>query len=200
VKRFIRGALLLMAAIAIAGCGFGAMAQRPVDYLSTWSLTPLPPDPELAALAIGPTGTCRLDDGADDVPGPAPGILVQDRRTRDTAAFLLLSPQHFGDCLLTRGAGSGSGFGPVLGAMEGQLTIESRSSGTVANGTADVLGGRIAIAGARVIVELHDGRQILASTANGYWLTWRPSVNGAKRVVALSPEGVELASIDVPVD
>lgn len=196
-----RTALLPIAGAVLAGCGFAPMAQqRPPADFSTWSLTPLPPDPTLAAIAIGEGGACRMDDQSDDVVAPVPRILVQDRRTADTAAFLVLTPAQFGDCLVTRGAGSSAGWGPVLEAMDGQLTIDDRSSGTAGNESADVLGGRIAIAGARVVVELHDGRSILASTANGYWLTWRPSFNGANRVVALSPEGVELAAIPVPAE
>ena len=195
-----RVALLPIAGVFLAACGLASMAQRPPDDLTTWSLTPLPPDPALAATAIGENGACRMDDPTDNVLAPVPQILVQDRRTQDTAAFLVLTPQQFGDCLTTRAGGSSAGYGPVLGAMNGQLTIDDRSSGTVGNRSADVLGGRFAIPGAQVIVELHDGRKIVASTGNGYWLTWRPAFNGAKRVVALGPDGTELAAIPVPAE
>jgi hypothetical protein len=81
--------------------------------------------------------------------------------------------------------------------MNAKLTIEDTSSGTVGDSNANTLGGRIAIPGASVVVDLDDGRQVRASVANGYWLMWWPSTTGASRVVALSPDNAELASVDV---
>jgi hypothetical protein len=191
-------ALLPVAAPLLAGCALAAsVAQGPPEDLSTWSLTPLAPDPALAASAIGEDGACRMDDPTDNVVAPQPQILVQDRRTQNTAAFLVLSPQHFGDCTVSRGTGSSGGYGPLLGAMNGQLTIENTSSGTVGEGSASTLGGRIAVPGAQVVVELRDGRRVPASVANGYWLMWWPSTTAAARVVALRPDGTEAASLDV---
>ena len=192
-----RTTLLPFAGTLLAGCGLASVAQRPAEDLSTWSLTPLPPDAALAASAIGENGACRMDDPTDNIVAPIPQILVQDRRTQNTAAFLVLSPQHFGDCTITRSGSSGGGYGPPLGPMNAKLTIENTSSGTVGDGNANTLGGRIAIPGVRVVVELDDGRHVPASVANGYWLMWWPSTTGASRVVALSPDNAELASLEV---
>ena len=98
---------------------------------------------------------------------------------------------------MTSGSGSSGGFGPVLGPMNAQLTIDAVASGSGSNGDTNLLGGRIAIAGAQVFVELNDGRRVIASMANGYWLTWRPAFHGAKRVVAAGPDGQELVSVKV---
>lgn len=196
-----RHALLPATAALLVGCSLLPMAQAPkADDLSTWSLTPLPPDPALAASAVGADGACRMDDPSDDVVAPVPQILVQDRRLPDTAAFLVLSATQFGDCLISRGGGSSSGWGPVLPPTNAPLTIEDRSGSTLGQGSVDVVGGRFAFPGARVVLELQDGRSIVASTANGYWLTWRPAFNGAKRVVVLAPDGTELASLEVPAE
>jgi hypothetical protein len=198
VNPLARTAFLSIAAALLAGCGFAAMAQHAPEDLSGWSLTPLPPDPALAASVVAEGGACRMDENpADHLVPPAPQILVQDRRTRNTTAFLVVSPQHFGDCLVTQSGGSGGGFGPPLGAMNAQLTVDAVSSQSGSDGNMELLGGRIAIPGAQVVLELNDGRRVVASVANGYWLTWRPAIHRASRVVAIGPDGQELASVKV---
>ena len=193
------GVLMLVGA-SLAGCGaIGSLAQGPADDLGTWRAIPLPPDAQLAAKAIASGGSCRLDtDPSDGIEAPQPTILVQDRRTSDTAAFLVVDDVHFGDCQVTRGSGGASGgFGPLLDAIDGPLSIDVSASGTVGAADAHRLGGRLAIAAARVVVQLDNGTNVTASVADGYWLTWWPGTPVARRVVALDASDTELASLAV---
>ena len=198
---FARAALVPIAGTFLAGCGFAAsFAQGTPDSLSTWRDHPLPPDPALAARAIAEGGPCRMDDPTDDVVEPVPQILVQDRRTQGAAAFLVQSPTHFGDCTVSTGS-SGAGFGPPLGPMVGPLTIDDASSGTLGDGEANVLGGRTNVPAASIVVVLKDGRNVVASVANGFWLAWWPDRNGIKadQVIAFDGAGNALASVNVDV-
>jgi hypothetical protein len=198
-NRLGAGALVALASTSLSACGILARVERPEpDRLARWQALPLPPDPALAAKALAGNGPCLMDDPGDNVVEPVPVVLVQDRRTVDSAAFLVQSPNHFGSCTITRASGmSGGGYGPPLAALEGPLSIDDQGSGTLGDGMANELGGRIGIPAARVIVQLDDGTVVTASVANGFWLTWWPLNATARRVVALDGTGAELASLAV---
>ena len=203
MTRFARAAggaaLLTVAAPLVAGCGFFAgMAQGPADDLTTWSAQPLPPDPALTAEAIGENSPCVMDDNEDDIPPAPPRVLVQDRRMQNTAAFLVQTAEHFGSCLISRWSGSGASWGPPLEASDGPLTIDDARSQTLAHGAVTELGGRVGLEGARVVVRLENGREVIASTANGFWLAWWPATDRAIEVAALDGLGKELASVVPP--
>jgi hypothetical protein len=192
--------MLPIASTLLAGCGLASFAQRPQDNLGTWSDVPLPPDAALAAQALAADGACRMDDPGDNVVEPAPQILVQDRRTADSAAFLVRSPKHFGSCTITRSTGSSSsGYGPPLLPMTGQITIDDQGGGSLGNGMAQELGGRIGVPAAKVVVQLKDGRTVTASVANGFWLAWWPAPADAARVVAIDDTNTEVAGIAVTI-
>jgi hypothetical protein len=196
VRALTAGAFAALAGACLAGC-LGLLGDSRRDDLSTWQAQPLPPDAGLAAKAIGDNGACRMDDPSDAVFEPVPVILVQDRRTFDSAAFLVQSPAHFGSCTVTRASGgSGGGYGPPLLPMAGPITIDDRGSGTLGDASAQELGGRIAVQAARVVVQLSDGSNVTASVANGFWLSWWPGTAIATRVVAIDGSGAEIANLE----
>lgn len=188
----------LVAAAALAGCrGFGP-APTP-DSLATWSSRPLPPDPGLTAVAIGEHAACRLDPDMSDAVVPAvPQVLVQDRRTENIAAFLVQNADHFGGCMVSRSGESGGGFGGPLEPMVTELSIDDRSSGTIGDGSAMQLGGRVRLPGAGIIVRLDDGRDVVASVAAGFWLAWWPAGANATEVLAVGADGGQLTRLEVP--
>ena len=189
------GGLLLVAGL-LAGCGFFREGAGEPDRLATWSSQPLPPDPSITALALGENGPCRMDDPTDNIVGPMPQVLLQDRRMTNIAAFLVATPANFGSCIVARTGSSGGGYGPPLKPMSGPLSIDDQGSGTVADGAARQLGGRVAIPGAQVVVLLDDDREVVASMGNGFWLTWWPADHAAVKVIARDASG-EVASLAV---
>ncbi len=183
--------------LALSGCGIARVVGPTADTMADWSLTPLAPDPRLAALALqaGRGALCTLDPAG----GPV-RILLQDRRTAATAGFLLANATSFGSCLLTTGTGgSSSGWGPPPAAMTGPLTIDDNGSGSSNSGPSLwELGGRVGpgVAGARVV--LADGRQVVATVANGYWMAWWPTFGPAREVLATDLAGNQVADVQVP--
>jgi len=176
-----------------SGCALNRVVQPNPDSMAAWSDRPLAPDPNLTALALGSGSSCTADPNG----GPF-RVLLQDRRTPQTAAFLIASPKSFGSCFVTGGGGSSGGSGPVLGAMAGRLTIDDISFGSAGNGQVRQLGGRVAPGASRVVIELEDGRSVLASLGNGFWLAWWPDTTLGRRVVANDATGTEIATAEVP--
>src|SRR5215218_2380768 len=99
--RDARGAHLVVLALLVAGCGLTRVVQPSPDRFGEWTVTPLPPDPALAAAAREGRSACSA--GAGGAGGAGIQILLQDRRTPQTAAFLFTSPGAFGSCLVTDG-------------------------------------------------------------------------------------------------
>jgi hypothetical protein len=172
---------------AVAGCG--AVSVVPVqDDLSTWQTTPLAPDQRLIDAALQ-SDVCRAGQDGD----PPIQLLLQDRRTASTAAFLVAGPGFTGSCTITLngGASGGSTRGPALEAMTSPIVVDERSGGGLGSGTATLLGGRAAPNVASVRIELADGTIVEASAGNGHWLAWWPGETVVVRITALDP----LASI-----
>jgi hypothetical protein len=180
---------------SVVGCGVSRVVGPTPDTFTTWSLTPLPPDPTLAQQAMNPQSSCNSGPG-----GPPTQIVLQDRRTAQTAAFMFSGVNVFGSCILTSGTGSSGGSGPALEAMTGKLSIEANAGGGGVDEATKLreLGGRVAPEATKVVIQLADGRSIVASLANGYWLAWWPDVVKAERVVATDATGAEVGSIEVP--
>jgi hypothetical protein len=178
---------------AALGCDIGRAQPAPIDDLAKWSRAPLPPDPALAALAAAGSSSCS---GMSDA-GPIT-LLLQDRRTAVTAAFLVAGPDLFGECLVSSGGGGSSGgFGPALGRMTAAISIDAQGSGSIGNREANLLGGRVA--GAPIVtVELRDGSSMTASFAAPYWLVWWSSDVEARQVVAHDVSGALIATLEVP--
>jgi hypothetical protein len=159
----------------------------------------LPPDPRLTAIAVGENAACRLDgDPSDAMIPPVPQVLIQDRRTENIAAFLVQNADHFGSCMVSRSGEAGGGFGDPLAPTNAELTIEDRSSGTIGDGVAMQLGGRIRVPGAGVVVRLDDGSEVFASVAGGFWLAWWPASNAATQIVVVGPDAGNLSTFEVP--
>jgi hypothetical protein len=178
----------------VGGCALREALTPTEDSLSTWSDRPLAPSPDLATRATDPNSTCSA--GHDGLPVR---ILLQDRRTEATAAFLVAGATTFGSCLVTSaGGGSGGGSGPLPGPMTRPLTIDANGGGGVGAGDARELGGRVDPKASSVVIELADGRSVVASLANGYWLAWWPGSVPAEHVVATDGAGTEVASVEVP--
>jgi hypothetical protein len=193
--RPVRGLVALIAlALVAAGCGVTRVAAPPVDDLSTWSPVPLAPDQALADRISSGQTSC--------IPGPQGGpvrVLLQDRRTAWTAAFLFTAAGVFGSCFVTKASGgSGGGSGPRPEPMAANLSIDDNGFGDVAGGQAHDLGGRIAVGVASVRVELAGGGTATASVGNGYWLAWWPGNVVATKVRAFGADGAEIESLDVP--
>jgi hypothetical protein len=194
VSRVGQGLLMAATAVLVAGCGLREALTPTQDMLSMWSDRPLAPSADLAARATDPGSPCSA--GHDRLPVQ---VLLQDRRTEVTAAFLIAGATTFGSCILTSaGGGSGGGSGPALGAMNGQITIDANGSGGAGGAEARELGGRVAGNAASVVIDLSDGRSVTASIGNSFWLAWWPGSIPAERVVALDAAGAEISSIEVP--
>jgi hypothetical protein len=177
----VRACVASIGAVALAGCG-SLIASQP-DDLSTWQRAPIPPDPRIAAMA---TEACRpLDENF------VVQVILQDRRTESTAAFLLAGPGWTGSCLTSlAGGGAGSDWrsGP-LEVMDDPIVVDERSTGDVAEGTASILGGRTAADVGRVEIVLDDGGVVTASVGAGHWLAWWPGTVTADRITATSADG-----------
>jgi hypothetical protein len=179
-------------ALALAGCG-GAFPMPSADDFETWSRTPLAPDPGMAKVALEEVhGACR---GNLDAAVPLQ-ILIQDRRTASTAGFLLMAPSHFGSCLISAGGAGGGSSTDVMPTLNGVITVDEQGSGESNGNHTDTLGGLVAPNVASVKVGRRDGIEIIASVANGYWLTWWPGGEPAVMVTAIDADGVILATLN----
>lgn len=188
--------LLAIGAMAVltTACAIAGVQHPAADNLATWSDHPLPPDAALAATAVSNQSSCIGDPNR----GPV-RVLIQDRRTPFTAAFLFAGQTSFGSCFVTTGSGSTSGgSGPLPGPLTAGLAIDENGSGGVGGGTARMLGGRVANGAAQVVIELADGRSVFASIGNGYWLAWWPDTSVARRVVAKDQSGSDTTAVEVP--
>ena len=189
-----RLAFLVGSTIVLTGCGIAQVARGPVDDLSSWSRLPLPGDQGLATRAAQGPSSCKA--AAADQPVT---LLIQDRRTTWTAAFLFTSGAQFGSCFVSSAeGGTGGGSGPLPGTMTGTLTIDDDSSGGVAAGHARDLGGRLAAPVVSVMVELDGEQSVVASVGNGYWLAWWPDDARPTAVVGLDTQNAEVVRVDVP--
>lgn len=187
------GLLVAFAAgVLLAGCGLARVVQPTPDNFATWSETPLAPDPNLAAAALNPNSACNAGPGAARVQ-----ILLQDRRTSQTAAFLFSGPDVFGSCIVTAGGNSSGGSGPPLKPLIGAISIDDNGGGGAGGEALRELGGRVAPNASRVVIQLTDGRFVVASIGRGYWLAWWPDTARAERVVATDVSGVEIANTEV---
>jgi hypothetical protein len=179
-----------IAALALAGCR-GDFPMPSADTFSTWSRTPLVADPAMAKLATEHSA-CRAGFPAD-----APvTIVIQDRRTTSTAAFLLTAPGHFGSCIISAGGSGGGGSTNVVPALTGVITVDEQGTGTSGEGSTNTLGGLAAPNVTTVKVTLRDATEVIASVENGYWLSWWPGGEPAQLVTAISSDGVILAVLD----
>jgi hypothetical protein len=190
------GALAIaVMALLVTGCSIARVVGPTPDSLAAWSDTPLPPDAGLTALALAADSSCI---GANN--GGPIRILIQDRRTPQTAAFLVASANTFGSCVVTSAGGmSSGGSGPALGPMTALLSVDDNGAGGSGAGQIRELGGRVAPDAAQVTVQLKDGRSVHASLANGYWLAWWPDTTTAQHVVATDAAGAEVATVEVEV-
>lgn len=194
VSRLVRLMPTIVVAVLVVGCGVATVDKPPTDDLSTWQAVPLQPDPALEAIAASAQSSCRVGPQADPV-----RLLLQDRRTTWTAAFLFIAPGAYGDCFVTTAIGGmGGGSGPLPDALSGVLTIDSNGAWDIADGKARLLGGRVGVGVTRVEILLDDGRGVTASVRDGYWLAWWPDGPLARGVTAFDAFGVALASVAVP--
>jgi len=185
-------AMALIGAGSLAGCGLTRVVEPAQDTFATWSETPLAPDPNLARLVAGEHSACR------PMPDREIRILVQDRRTSATAAFLVAGVDTFGSCLVTSNGNSHGGSGPVLDPVAGQISIDDNGHGESNGIVVRELGGRVVGNAARVEIELDDGSAVVASLADGWWLAWWPGARFAATVTAFDAAGAEIASVPVP--
>jgi hypothetical protein len=182
---------LVLAAFVLGGCSIGRFVQPVEDALATWSDHPLPPDAALTAKAVSDQASCVAD------PGPI-HVLIQDRRTQFSAAFLFSAPNAFGSCFVTSGGGGMSGgSGPPPGPMAGPISIDDNGAGSLGGGEVRSLGGRVLNTASRVVVQLVDGRSVVASLNNGYWLAWWPDTTLASKVVASDTSGAAIGTVEV---
>ena len=191
----MRSAWAALAVLVLAGCG-GFRGAPAADTLQDWSAVPLAPNPALASQALT-ASVCR---GGDAQAGPLQ-VVLEDRRTAQTAAFLVTGPSWVGSCLITlsNGNASGGGSNQPRGPFDGPLALDELSNGGVGAGTASLAGGRIIDGVAAVEVDLPDGRVVTASVGQRHWLAWWPGDLPITRLVARSGDGTVLATIDDPI-
>lgn len=182
--------LAILLPMAIAGCGVIGSLQGPADDLASWQAVPLPLDASLDQLAAS-AGPCRID-----VPDGVPiDVILQDRRTASTAAFLVRGPETAGSCMYSaRGGGSGGGSQPAhqLRPLEQALSVDEDGSGGLGDGIASLLGGRVQAGVSSVRVEVGEMPAVQASVGNGHWLAWWPNDERPTQVIALDAAGREL--------
>ena len=180
-------------AVLLGGCGITANVAPAQDDLSHWSSTPLSPDPALASKALDKQSSCANQQD----PGPIT-ILLQDRRTPMSAAFLYSTPTMFGGCTVSSGSGmTGGGAGPRLTSTGDLVHVDWNSRGGLGAGMIRELGGRVVDAASEVHITLSDGRTVFASVGNGYWLAWWPDTTFATHVTAIDATGDLVAETDV---
>jgi hypothetical protein len=188
--------LAALAVLALVASGCVAFRQGQVtDNLQSWSAIPLAPDERIATEAIK-SNVCH----ATDVAGPV-SVVLQDRRTVLTAAFLVAGPGWTGSCLLTLANGNAigsSGNLASLPAMGQAVALDESANGGVGDGNASLAGGRSIDAVVAVSVELVDGRVVTASVGGGHWLAWWPGDVAITQLVATGADGAVLASIEDP--
>jgi len=182
-----RLALGLVSAVALSGCSVARVEGPQQDDLSTWRNTPLPPSAELGARAADPNGSCS--SGPD---GERVTVILQDRRTELTAAFLFHGASTFGSCIVTSGMQSG-GSGPLPGPMDSPLTIDDNGAGTIVEKDVHELGGRVSPDIVAVTIHVADGRTVEATVGGGYWLAWWPGNVPAQSVTGVDTAGNVIA-------
>jgi hypothetical protein len=190
--RTLLPAWLAGAALVLAGCAVFRQAAPPDDTLADWSAVPLAPDARLATKALA-FESCH---GGSDAGGIQ--IILQDRRTASTAAFLVVEPPFSGSCLVSlSGNGGGSGRDAALQAATGAIVVDEGSNGSVGAGrNASLIGGRAAANVAAVHIDLPSGQGVEASVGNGHWLAWWPGELTVVRIVARDADGTILATLD----
>ena len=189
-----RAVIALATAALVTGCGPVTVTTPTEDALQAWSDHPLAPDPALAMQAMTTHSACLLDAPTGQV-----RVLLQDRRTPQTAAFLVATPTMLGSCIVTSGSGASSGGGgPAPGPMAGAVSIDANASGGSTSAQNRLLGGRVVRQASQVVVALLDGRSVVTSLNNGYWLAWWSDTAVAQRIVAYDASNAEIASVEVP--
>ena len=184
-------AAISFAALAVTACAGPSLSKQ--DDLATWQRSPLPPDQRLAEAALR-SSVCR--SGQDD--GAPIQLLLQDRRTATSAAFLIVGAGFSGSCTITLngGASGGSSRGQALDALSGPIAVDERSTGGLGGGTASLIGGRLAPVVASVRIDVADGTFVEASVGNGHWLAWWPGDLAAVRIQALDLAASIVATLD----
>src|SRR5262245_22428695 len=194
LSRAVGIAAALALPVLLAGCGaIASFFAGPQDNFSTWQTTPLPPDPALNELAAG-ISSCRIDL-AD---GDQLEIVLQDRRTQWTAAFLVKGPTTVGSCYASSsGGGAGGGSMPAnqLDALDQPIVVDEDGSGGAGEGALTFLGGRIAPNVVNVIVVVPGVPEFLASVGNGHWLGWWPGSDRATRVFGRGADGRQVFAL-----
>ena len=188
----------MMAAVALLALVFAACRGSvgpDLDTLAGWQARPLAPDAQLAQHA-SQQEACR----SGQLDGVLVRVLLQDRRTESTAAFLVAGPGFTGSCLVSlQGGNAGGGSTDVAPApLMGAIVVDEQSSGTVGAGTGSLIGGRIAANLAAVRIELSSGLAVEASIGGGHWLAWWPGDATALRITALDAGGSAVATLDDP--
>jgi hypothetical protein len=184
-------AALCFATLALTACAGPSLPKQ--DDLVTWQRLPLAPDQRLTDAALRST-VCRSGQ-KDDAPIQ---LLLQDRRTATSAAFLVSGVGFSGSCTiaLNGGASGGSSREQPLDPLSGPIAVDERSTGGLGGGTASLVGGRVAPVVARVRIDLADGRVVDASVGNGHWLAWWPGDFAAVRIRALDLASSIMATLD----
>jgi len=185
-------ASLVGVAVLVSGCGVLRPQPPADDTLAAWSSVPLAPDARLATKALT-FDSCHAGADAGGI-----RILLQDRRTASTAAFLVDAPAFSGSCMVSlSGNGGGSGRSAALDPATSAIVVDEGSSGGVGAGNnASLVGGRAAANVATVHVDLPSGQGVEASVGNGHWLAWWPGDLNVVRIVARDASGTVLATLD----
>jgi hypothetical protein len=179
--------------LVLVGCGIGSLLAPTPEDLSTWQAVPLPPNPELATAALGASACMNLgwEEGAEQEGGPI-SVVLQDRRTASTAAFIIAGPETIGSCMFSSSGGSAGGSSQPASQLQ-QLTaaisVDEDGGGGLAGGEARVLGGRASPEVVAVRIDLPDGRNVQASLGSGQWLAWWPGTGRPDGVTATLASG-----------
>jgi hypothetical protein len=181
----------LVASLAVAGCGIGAMFAPIPDDLSAWQAIPLAPDPGLTDKAAHHPA-CRID--VQD--GVALEIVLQDRRTASTAVFLVKGPTTVGSCYVSpTGGGGGSQPAGQLLPLDEPVSVDEDGSGGDGADALTYLGGRLMPEIRQVVITVPGGPAVTASVGNGHWLAWWPGAVRASSVIGLDANGAQLFTL-----
>jgi hypothetical protein len=188
MRRWFIGVALAASAIVAVGCGPAAGSASPsvAAVLGPWQPGPVEPlDQDLASAA---ESQCRArTPQASGLP-----VVLHDQRGDGVDTVVLAGPAGRASCQV---AGDESGKvtwlagstppGPVTSAPGlGDISIDGMGSTSGSDtGAVSDISGRTGAGIASVRIRLDDGREIVATTANGWFYAWWP---GESTAISLS--------------
>ena len=188
--RWILGVTLAVSALIVAGCGSSETPPPSAAVLGPWQ--PGPFERLDRSLADAAEAQCRANTPqASGLP-----VVLHDQRGDGVDTVVFAGPDARASCQV---AGDPTGKvtwltgsatrGPVIDQPKADgITVDAMASTSDSqNGTVSDISGRAGPAIAKVRIQLDDGREIIATTANGWFYAWWP---GESVAIALAGDDI----------